>query len=68
MKAKLKNELIQARAWQGRKTVVFMSDFGSSDGAVSAMHGVANAVSNELRLWTSPMRYPNSTSGKHRTA
>ena len=50
MKAKLKNELIQARAWQERKTVVFMSDFGSSDGAVSAMHGVANAVSNELRL------------------
>ena len=50
MKTKLKNELVQARAWQERKTVVFMSDFGSSDGAVSAMHGVANAVSNHLRL------------------
>ncbi|MDD4573453.1 MAG: S-adenosyl-l-methionine hydroxide adenosyltransferase family protein [Sphaerochaeta sp.] len=50
MKARLKNELLQARAWQERKTVVFMSDFGSSDGAVSAMHGVANAVSNHLRL------------------
>lgn len=46
----LRNELVENRLWQQRKTVVFMSDFGSSDGAVSAMHGVANAVSNELRL------------------
>jgi len=50
MKTKLRNELVHSRAWQERKTVVFMSDFGSSDGAVSAMHGVANAVSNHLRL------------------
>lgn len=50
MKAKLRDDLVQASAWQERKTVVFMSDFGSSDGAVSAMHGVANAVSNQLRL------------------
>ena len=33
-----------------RKTVVFLSDFGSSDGAVSAMHGVADQVSAELKL------------------
>lgn len=33
-----------------RKTVVFLSDFGSSDGAVSAMHGVADQVSNDLKL------------------
>ncbi len=50
MKTKLRDDLVQASAWQERKTVVFMSDFGSSDGAVSAMHGVANAVSNHLRL------------------
>jgi hypothetical protein len=50
MKTKLKNDLLHSRAWQERKTLVFMSDFGSSDGAVSAMHGVANAVSNQLRL------------------
>ncbi|HAF86246.1 MAG TPA: DNA-directed RNA polymerase subunit delta [Sphaerochaeta sp.] len=50
MKTKLKNDLLHSRAWQERKTLVFMSDFGSSDGAVTAMHGVANAVSNQLRL------------------
>ncbi|MFA5654532.1 MAG: S-adenosyl-l-methionine hydroxide adenosyltransferase family protein [Desulfomonilia bacterium] len=50
MKTRLRDDLVQAKAWQERKTVVFMSDFGSSDGAVSAMHGVANAVSNQLRL------------------
>ncbi len=50
MKTKLRDDLVKARAWQERKTVVFMSDFGSPDGAVSAMHGVANAVSNHLRL------------------
>ena len=33
-----------------RKTVVFLSDFGSSDGAVSAMHGVADQVSPDLKL------------------
>jgi hypothetical protein len=38
------------QAWKERKTVVFLSDFGMSDGAVSAMHGVANGVSNLLRL------------------
>jgi len=30
--------------------VVFLSDFGSSDGAVSAMHGVADQVSADLKL------------------
>lgn len=33
-----------------RGTVVFMSDFGTVDGAVSAMHGVADEVSHTLRL------------------
>ncbi|MGE4453571.1 MAG: S-adenosyl-l-methionine hydroxide adenosyltransferase family protein [Sphaerochaeta sp.] len=50
MKKRLRNELVAARAWKERKTVVFMSDFGTSDGAVSAMHGVANGISNLLRL------------------
>ena len=30
--------------WKERKTVVFLSDFGYADGAVSAMHGVADQV------------------------
>lgn len=33
-----------------RKTVVFLSDFGNSDGAVSAMHGVADQVSPTIKL------------------
>lgn len=33
------------------KTVVFQSDFGLKDGAVSAMKGVANGVSPELKLY-----------------
>ncbi|MBN9299497.1 MAG: S-adenosyl-l-methionine hydroxide adenosyltransferase family protein [Filimonas sp.] len=33
------------------KTVVFQSDFGLKDGAVSAMKGVATAVSPELKLY-----------------
>ena len=28
--------------WKKRGTVVFLSDFGTVDGAVSAMHGVAD--------------------------
>ncbi len=36
--------------WKEQKTVVFMSDFGTSDGAVSAMRGVAASVSRDLRL------------------
>lgn len=36
--------------WKNRKTVVFMSDFGTNDGAVSAMRGVASSVSGELKL------------------
>jgi S-adenosylmethionine hydrolase len=38
------------QAWKERRTVVFLSDFGTSDGAVSAMHGVADGISNTLRL------------------
>lgn len=33
-----------------RKCVVFLSDFGMVDGAVSAMHGVADGVDENLRL------------------
>lgn len=33
------------------KTVVFQSDFGLKDGAVSAMKGVAHTVSSELKLY-----------------
>lgn len=50
MKSRQKNELLSKHAWTERKTVVFLSDFGTSDGAVSAMHGVADAVCGSLRL------------------
>lgn len=33
-----------------RKCVVFLSDFGTVDGAVSAMHAVADAVDESIRL------------------
>src|SRR5476651_417407 len=33
------------------KIVVFQSDFGLKDGAVSAMKGVANGVSTDLKLY-----------------
>jgi hypothetical protein len=36
--------------WKERRTVVFMSDFGTTDGAVSAMRGVAASVSGDLKL------------------
>ena len=35
---------------QCRKCVVFLSDFGTVDGAVSAMHAVADDVDETLRL------------------
>ena len=38
-------KLKELAPWKERATVVFMSDFGYSDGAVSAMHGVAAEVS-----------------------
>ena len=43
-------ELKAQHPWTGRGTVVFMSDFGTADGAVSAMHGVADEVDHHLRL------------------
>lgn len=43
-------QLKKEQPWSGRKTVVFMSDFGMSDGAVSAMHGVADQVCHSLKL------------------
>ncbi len=36
--------------YKTRKCVVFLSDFGTVDGAVSAMHGVADGVDETLRL------------------
>lgn len=42
--------LAQALSAQN-KIVVFQSDFGLKDGAVSAMKGVANGVSTDLRLY-----------------
>ncbi len=36
--------------WKERRTVVFMSDFGTTDGAVSAMRGVAASVCGNLKL------------------
>lgn len=43
-------ELKKSAPWRDRGTVVFLSDFGTVDGAVSAMHGVADAVDHKLRL------------------
>ena len=43
-------ELKREEPWKKRATVVFMSDFGTVDGAVSAMHGVADEVDHSLRL------------------
>ena len=42
-------ELKKDKPWVKRGTVVFMSDFGTVDGAVSAMHGVADEVDHGLR-------------------
>ncbi len=38
-------------SWAQQKIVVFQSDFGLKDGAVSAMKGVAISVSTELKLF-----------------
>ena len=43
-------ELKRLEPWKERGTVVFLSDFGTVDGAVSAMHGVADQVDKNLRL------------------
>lgn len=43
-------ELKKASPWVERGTIVFLSDFGTVDGAVSAMHGVADEVSHSLRI------------------
>ena len=45
-----KDTLKREEPWIQRKTVVFMSDFGYQDGAVSAMHGVADQVDSSLKL------------------
>lgn len=43
-------ELKKEKEWEKRKTIVFMSDFGNSDGAVSAMHGVADEVDRDIKI------------------
>lgn len=43
-------ELKSLAPWRDRGCVVFLSDFGTVDGAVSAMHGVADEVDRRLKL------------------
>lgn len=49
-KVRIAEELKDRSPWRERRTVVFMSDFGTVDGAVSAMHGVADEVCQDLKL------------------
>ncbi len=49
-KERIAEELKDQCPWRERRTVVFMSDFGTVDGAVSAMHGVADEVCQDLKL------------------
>ena len=44
------SELKALAPWKKQGTVVFMSDFGTADGAVSAMHGVVAEVCRDLRV------------------
>ena len=46
----LLEEFKTSKPWLDRKTIVFLSDFGTVDGAVSAMHGVADQVERSLKL------------------
>jgi S-adenosylmethionine hydrolase len=43
--------LLSAKAFSQNKIIVFQSDFGLRDGAVSAMKGVAASISPELKLY-----------------
>ena len=43
--------LVTTQAFSQNKIVVFQSDFGLKDGAVSAMKGVASGVSPDLKLY-----------------
>lgn len=42
---------VAARGWAQSKLLVFQTDFGLKDGAVSAMKGVAMGVSTDLRIF-----------------
>lgn len=44
MKSRLRNELAANQAWEKRRAGVFHSDFGTIDGSVSPMHGVADRI------------------------
>lgn len=48
--SELLSQLKAGKTWTERKTLVFMSDFGYVDGAVSAMHGVADQVDRSIKL------------------
>src|SRR5688500_11130837 len=43
--------LFSVKAFSQNKIIVFQSDFGLKDGAVSAMKGVAASISPELKLY-----------------
>ena len=45
--------------------LVFQSDFGKSDGAVSAMHGVANSFNAGFLFMKLHIRFLNIIFGKH---
>ena len=45
--------------------LVFQSDFGKSDGAVSAMHGVANSVQRGIPFLKLHIKFLNTIYGKH---
>jgi len=43
--------LITCSVWAQNKILVFQSDFGIKDGAVSAMKGVASGVASDLKIY-----------------
>jgi S-adenosylmethionine hydrolase len=47
-----------------KKALVFQSDFGLSDGAVSAMYGVAYSVDPSLKISDLHMIFPSTMSGR----
>ncbi len=48
-----------------KQLLVLQSDFGISDGAVSAMYGVINSVSIDLQIYDLTHQIPNLIFGKH---
>ena len=50
-----------------KNALVFQSDFGIADGAVSAMYGVAYSVDKTLQLFDLTHEIHNIIFGKHHT-